>query len=90
MEPKLSFITHSQGLRFESSGLTSILGVLPILQPRCIPGEFSFAVTVGITGVDSRHLHTLGVTIKDDADDVIVNTGKAAIHSQDPNTFSSE
>lgn len=72
---ELLYIVHSQAIRHESNGLASILGILPELKMKYIPGRFSFAVSFGIDGVDVTSEHRISVQFKDPDGNIVIDSG---------------
>ena len=61
----------------------SAMGILGILNPANIPGQFSFAIIVGVRGVDSREPHRVQVQFLDPDGSAVLDTGTTPFLASD-------
>ena len=59
------------------------MGILGILNPAFIPGQFSFAIIVGVRNVDAREPHRVQVQFLDPDGNAVLDTGTTTLPASD-------
>ena len=74
--------THN--IQNANGGLVQQLsGPTVVLRPKYIPSEFSFAIAIGINGVDLHNDNTTQIIFRSPSNAIILDTGKAKILASD-------
>lgn len=60
-------------------GPINAIGILPVLTPEFIPSAFSFAIVVGIVGLEKDRDHILNVCFKDNNNNPLIDSNDIRI-----------